>query len=176
MVLLRYVLVELLENALTHARERGYERSAVWVAANYFPRTDEVRFAFVDNGCGFLESLRDHPEVRRHASDARAIKVAMEPFISSNRGVGILDETSNQGIGLTISRDIVLDSAGYIRITSGSSSIKQDIASQKNFTHASRWQGSIVEVKLRRDSLLNVGLGGIAARYQHAPTPGIQFT
>lgn len=176
MVMLRYILVELIENALTHGRTRGFDHSCVWVAANYFPASGYVRLAFVDNGCGFLTALRDHPDVRSAPSDTIAIQAALRPFVSSNRGVGILDSTSNQGIGLTISRDIAVDSQGSIRITSGSASIRHDGQGERRRQHRIGWQGALIQAKLSRNALLDMGLAGIASRYQRAPKPKLRYT
>src|SRR5487761_1564911 len=171
--MLRYMLVEMLENALTHGRREGHGNASVWVSATYYPKTGDVRLAFVDDGCGFLATLKDHPEVRDAPSDLRAMQAAIRPFVSSNRAVGILDETSNQGIGLTITTDIAVESQGYLRITSGSASVRHDGEGCRGSQHGHgcSWQGAIVETKLSRNALISVDLGGIASRYQKAPRP-----
>lgn len=175
MNMLRYMLVEILENALTHGRREGHGNTSVWVSATYYPKTGDVRLAFVDDGCGFLATLKDHPEVREAPSDLRAMQAAVRPFVSGNRGVGILDETSNQGIGLTITTDIAVESDGYLRITSGSASVRHDSQGHRGYQHDYSWQGAIVEAKLSRNALLNVDLGGIASRYQRAPRPKLRY-
>lgn len=175
MIMLRYILVELLENALTHGRRAGYGNSSVWVAATYYPKTGDVRLAFVDDGCGFLATLRDHPDVRDAPSDLRAMQAAIRPFVSSNKGVGILDETSNQGIGLTITTDIAVESQGYLRITSGTASVRHDGTGERGHEHQCAWQGAIVEAKLSRNALLDVNLGGIASRYGTATKPKLRY-
>ena len=173
--MLRYVLVELLENALTHARGVGYARSSVWVASTFYRKAREVRLAFVDNGCGFLNALRNHPQVRHSPSHRGAIQAALKPYVSGNPAVGILDSSSNQGIGLTISRDIAVASGGYVRITSGSASVRHGAAPERGMAHPVPWQGAVIDARLRRDDLLNVDLAKIAAAYQIGPKPKITF-
>jgi signal transduction histidine kinase len=175
MNLLRYVLAELLENALTHARSEGFGGASVWVAANYYRSTGELCLAVVDNGCGFLRSLGQHPNVRIHPSDALAIRTALEPFVSRNRAVGILNAPSNQGIGLTMSRDIVVKSDGIVSITSGSGSVWDHQYGRSSWERRLPWQGAIIDAKLRRDALLNIALADIASQYHQAIKPNLLY-
>jgi signal transduction histidine kinase len=174
-ILLSYILVELLENALTHARFHGFGHSSVWVAAAHFPKTNEVGLAFVDDGCGFLKSLGEHEEVREVPTDIVAIQAALRPFVSRNRAVGILDNPSNQGIGLTMSRDIVVRSDGTINVTSGSGMVRDGGDGIESRRLAASWQGSLIEARLRRDALINVGLASIASQYERAPKPKLLY-
>ena len=81
---IQYAFNELLENALTHARRAGYGDASVWVACQYYPSNDLVRLGVVDNGCGFLETLRGHPALRQPTHLA-AILAALQPRVSCNR-------------------------------------------------------------------------------------------
>lgn len=66
---LRYALSELIENALTHARRNGRHDASVWVASQCYS-SSRVNIAVVDDGCGFLGTLKGHPEMtdNTHAS------------------------------------------------------------------------------------------------------------
>lgn len=115
---LGYMLTELLENALTHGRGRGFAHASAWIAAQYYSSGDLIRLAIVDNGCGFLKSLQEHIAVdpKNHAVATRA---AFMPGVSCNREVGLVRDSLNAGLGLTVSRDIALRSGGAVWAGSG---------------------------------------------------------
>ena len=98
-----YALTELLNNALSHARLKGYGDACVWIASQYYRSNGRLQLAVVDNGCGMLETLREHATLRDLPSktDLEAILAALRPRVSCNRDLGIFNDSVNQGIGLT---------------------------------------------------------------------------
>ncbi|MDO8770456.1 MAG: ATP-binding protein [Burkholderiaceae bacterium] len=116
---LRYSLSELLENSLTHARREGARDASVWVAAQYYKSRDMVRFSVVDNGCGFLATLRNHPALGGVQTHSAAVAAALKPRVSCNRDLGVHDEPINQGVGLTTTAMIAQAGGGGLTITSG---------------------------------------------------------
>lgn len=118
---LRYVLSELIENALTHARRQGAFNSSVWVAAQYYKDEQtggRVQVAVVDNGCGFLATLQNHPELQEKTHGA-AIRTALKLKVSCNRDMGPFGESVNEGVGLTTTVKIFKAAGGDIHIISG---------------------------------------------------------
>ena len=85
---IQYAFNELLENALTHARRAGYGNACVWVACQYYPSSDLIRLGVVDNGCGFLATLRGHPALHQETHLA-TILAALQPRVSCNRDLGL---------------------------------------------------------------------------------------
>ncbi len=118
---LRYALSELIENALTHARREGAFNSSVWVAAQYY-KDDQtggrVHVAVVDNGCGFLATLRHHPELLEKTHGA-AIRTALKPKVSCNRDIGPFGQSVNEGVGLTTTVLVSKATGGDVHIVSG---------------------------------------------------------
>jgi hypothetical protein len=118
---LRYALSELIENALTHARREGAAHSSVWVAAQYYKDQQSggrIQVAVVDNGCGFLATLRNHAELRAK-THAEAIRTALKPKVSCNRDIGPFGESVNEGVGLTTTVRIAKETGGSVHIVSG---------------------------------------------------------
>jgi anti-anti-sigma regulatory factor len=118
---LRYALSELIENALTHARREGAIDSSVWVAAQYYKDAQtggRVHVAVVDNGCGFLATLQNHPELQEKTHGA-AIRTALKPKVSCNRDIGPFGESVNEGVGLTTTVLIAKATGGDVHIVSG---------------------------------------------------------
>lgn len=118
---LRYALSELIENALTHARRQGAFDSSVWVAAQYYKDAQtggRVQVAVVDNGCGFLATLQNHPELPEKTHGA-AIRTALKPKVSCNRDIGPFGESVNEGVGLTTAVRISKATGGDVHIVSG---------------------------------------------------------
>jgi len=172
-VSLEYVMSELLENAVTHAQANGFAHAKVWIAANYYEQNNMVRVAFVDTGCGFQQSLRFDHDVQESPNDLTAIRRALVPFVSCNRGVGILDDSSNQGIGLTVCADIARETGGRLIVGSGKASL--NATSNISYPHFGHWQGAAVDVMLHRDQLLNLDLSTVVRPYQAETRPQLRF-
>jgi hypothetical protein len=118
---LRYALSELIENSLTHARREGARGAAVWVAAQFYKDDlvgGRVEVAVVDNGCGFLATLKNHAELPEKTHGA-AIKTALKPKVSCNRDIGPFGESVNEGVGLTTTVRISKETGGTVHIVSG---------------------------------------------------------
>lgn len=115
---LRYSLSELIENASTHARRNGRSNAGVWIASQYLRSPEKIQIAVIDNGCGFLSTLRDHPELpeKTHSS---AILTALKPKVSCNRDYGPFLESVNEGVGLTTTVRIAKATSGTVHIVSG---------------------------------------------------------
>lgn len=122
---LAYIFTELIDNSLTHGRRHGFETAKVWVAAQYYPSKDQIRLAVVDDGCGLLRSLQDHPRLADRA-DTSAILLALQPRVSGNRDVGLMENSHNQGVGLSISSELAVAAGG--RVTSGQFGSESPIA------------------------------------------------
>lgn len=142
---LEYSLKELLENSFTHARREGKSGSSVWVAFHVTEREKRVRMVIVDDGCGFLSSLRNHPRVVSEQTDIQAIQAALEPKVSCNRSAGLnvaLGESENQGIGLTVTASIAKEAKGHLVIVSGNGWGETKNVRFESFTDADiSWDG-----------------------------------
>lgn len=158
---LHYIFSELLENALTHAKRAGYNEARAWVAAQYYPSKDRIRLAVVDNGCGFLASLRRHPRLVDKNHDA-AIRLALEPRITCNPDLDIRpEETANQGVGLTVVRQIVAQSRGTMRVLSGDALVELGPGLRDRSCEVVAWQGVVLALDFKRELLRKVNVGHI---------------
>lgn len=151
---LRYVLSELLENALTHARHHGHRDACVWVASQYYPSKDLVRLGVVDNGCGFLESLRGHPELKSE-SHLDAILTALRPRVSCNRDLGLRTDSVNQGVGLTTTCRIAERAGGRMVIVSGNG-MHNTAGRSLEMRQGCYWQGVGIALECRRNLLKDI--------------------
>lgn len=148
---LRYMFNELLENALTHGCRHGYEASKVWVACQYYRGKDTIRIGIVDTGCGFRQSLQSHPQTPQ--TDEDAIRLALQPYLSCNRDVGLMEDSVNEGIGLTVVQRMVQDIGGTMVLLSGQSvlEISEDMLPKSlSDTH---WQGVGIAIEVKRSEL-----------------------
>jgi hypothetical protein len=173
---LAYVITELMDNALTHGRGKGYSDAAVWIAAQYYAAGDLVRLAVVDNGCGFLRSLGDHPAVDpKHHSVA--VRKAFDPGVSCNKEVGLFTDALNMGIGLTISRDIAIKSNGAIWAGSGDAWVANPGHETEKASRIPTWSGSMLNLELHRAGLISFNFRELFARYERQPSakPKINF-
>ncbi len=148
---LEYVFNELLENSLTHARRHGYDESKVWLASQYYGKGDVIKTGIVDTGCGFRRSLASHPE--RPDTDLDAIKLALEPRVSCNRDVGVMPDSYNQGVGLTVTCRMIREAKGIVNLVSGTGYIKGRPDKLISSELESNWHGVGIGLEVRRGEL-----------------------
>lgn len=157
---IEYALKELLQNSLTHARREGRGEAAVWVTCQYYSRRELVRMAIVDNGCGFLATLRSHPEVVEKTHRC-AIEAALLPRVSCNRGpMAAFGGTENQGVGLTTTAKIAEVAGGSILVASGDA--MHHTGSKDSFVMpAVAWEGVSISFVCERSKLPSVSIGAL---------------
>lgn len=149
---LQYVLNELLENALTHAR-RGNKHACVWVASQHYRQTGRIRLGVVDNGCGFLGSLRGHSKLAL-PRNLDAILLALQPRVSCNRDLGLLIDSVNQGVGLTTACRIAERANGHMVLVSGDA--MHNTSDRSEESDDAYWQGVGIAIEIQRSELVNV--------------------
>lgn len=155
---LEYALKELLENALSHAKREGNVGSSVWVACQHFLSPGTVRLAIVDNGCGFLATLKNHAKLRDRTHGA-AIEAALMERVSCNRGpnVGYESEAQNQGVGLTTTAKIAAAADGALVIVSGDAWVRTDCGLEAQLNN-SNWKGVAIAFSCKREMLPQVDI------------------
>lgn len=178
---LRYALSELIENALTHARREGAFNSSVWVAAQYYKDVQNggrVHVAVVDNGCGFLATLRNHPELQEK-THAGAIRAALKPKVSCNRDIGLFGESVNEGVGLTTTVRIAKATGGDVHIVSGDALLLEGGVSAAKRQHQVRalqqnWDGVAISATFICQKLPSINISDLLPPVEltkHAKTP-----
>lgn len=171
---LQYALNELLENSLTHARRAGHTNASVWIASQYYQSNGLIRIGVVDNGCGFLESLRNHAalESKRHLD---AILLALQPRISCNRDLGIHNDSVNQGVGLTTSCRIVQSAGGRMILVSGDSIHDTTGTSRESNNDSCYWQGVGIAIECKRSKLADVRFRELLPQLDDLPRVHLRF-
>jgi hypothetical protein len=158
-----YALSELIENSLTHARQQGNVRAKVWVASQYYDSAGIVRMAVVDDGCGMLATLANHPRLPEQ-SHLAAIATALIPKVSCNRDGRLYNTQGNQGVGLTTTAKIAKSARGSLAIASGDSCIFSSTGTGAVLAHGGHWQGVAIGFHCRRSKLAAVRLGELLPR------------
>jgi hypothetical protein len=164
---IRYALSELIENALTHARRDGHHDASVWIASQYYnyAQGGMVQIAVVDNGCGFLATLRNHAEVRE-PTHASAILAALKPRVSCNRDLGPYGESVNQGVGLTTTARIAKATGGDIHIVSGDALVRENNnpatkRRDRSVSLPAAWNGVAISATFDRAMLPNIRISDL---------------
>ena len=165
---LTYIFTELIDNSLTHGRKYGFPNAKVWVAAQYYPTKDHIRLAVVDNGCGLLRSLSNHPRLD-DKTDIDAIKLALEPRVSGNRDVGLMDDSHNQGVCLSVSSELAIRAGGRVDIISGQGAVKK-LGNALHIWTVPAWHGTAIEMTVRRKQL-----GGVRVSSLIRELPGYEW-
>ena len=150
-----YLFNELLENALTHGKRHGYRECKVCIASQYYPKTDSLKIGTVDNGCGFLKTLEQHQQSPN--SDYEAIELALKPYTSCNRDVGIMSDSYNEGVGLTVISRIIQQASGELTLFSGNAVNRYKGNSTKHFeSKLDSWRGVGISIDVPRENLKNL--------------------
>lgn len=155
---IKYALSELVGNSVTHAKRDGNHAAAVWVAAQYYQATGSVKVSVTDNGCGFLATLRNHPSLHGETTHSAAIRAALIPRVSCNRGIIPYGTSENQGVGLTTTAKLSRKADGSMTIFSGNGLYRDPSArrSSRVRTITPHWQGVGVVLDVNRDNLTTV--------------------
>jgi len=151
---LRYIFTELLDNYFHHAHAYGHDDAKAWVSAQYTPSSGLIRLAIVDDGCGFLRSLSEHPDLSRK-DDEHAIRLALREGVSGHPGVLLLghDHAANQGVGLTVVSRFAQKARGRCWICSGHAIVIINNDGSYETQPCTAWQGSMIAMQLRRSLL-----------------------
>lgn len=172
---LEYALKELLENSLSHAKKDGNGGSCVWVACQHFADNGSVRLAIVDNGCGFLATLRHHAMLSERTHGA-AIKIALVERVSCNRGpsTGYDTDSQNQGVGLTTTAKIAAAADGHLVIASGDAwrRTSGDVEGVLNDCH---WKGVAIAFQCKRDLLPKIDIPSLLPKVDGTLDDEIKF-
>lgn len=152
-----YSLSELLENAVTHARQHGCLQSNVWVAAQYYEKNKEVKMSVVDNGCGFLKSLSKEPELKEH-THIGAIRTALIERVSCNRNSPHIFGHGNQGVGLTTAMRIANEARGKLMIASGNAYLETEKMRGSTLPDDGLWNGVSIAFSCRRHALPGINV------------------
>jgi hypothetical protein len=151
-----YSLSELLENSLTHARQKDNYHASVWVASQYYEKTGIVKMAVVDNGCGMLATLAGHPDLPKN-THLSAISTALVPRVSCNRDGSLYMNQGNQGVGLTTTARIARTARGWLVIASGDSYLHTNRMNDGGLLpNGGHWQGVSIGFHCRREDLPKV--------------------
>ena len=169
-----YSLSELLENAVTHAKMHGFVQSNVWVAAQYYEKSNEVKLSVVDNGCGMLQSLWKHPELSRR-THLDAIRTALKEKVSCNRDSPYAMGHGNQGVGLTTTMRIAKSAKGKLMIASGNSYLETGEMRGNVMPLGGLWNGVAIAFTCKRHALPSVNVRKLLPELDETMDYGIRF-
>lgn len=171
-----YALTELLNNAMSHARLKRHGDACVWVSSQYYRSSGRLQLAVVDNGCGILETLREHAALRDlpRKTDLEAILAALRPRVSCNRDLGVFDDSTNQGIGLTTTARIAEHAGGRLVVVSGAG-YHDPLGRSRRLANGARWQGVAIALECQRDALLNVRIRELMPPIEGMPPLHLRF-
>lgn len=156
-----YVFSELLGNALSHGRRRGFDYAHAKVSAQHLRRSRRLQIAIFDDGCGLLGSLRGHSTLGGVETDANAIQAALRPRVSCNRDLDYGLDSTNQGIGLTVSTMLALESGGQFTIYSGGAAYNETALGDSSMRDTGGWQGTGVCLEFATEHLGSVDITAV---------------
>jgi C4-dicarboxylate-specific signal transduction histidine kinase len=172
---LAYILVELVDNVFNHARTEEYRNPVAWMVVQYYRSGDLVRIAVVDDGCGFLGSMRGMMQ-NAPRSHSEAVDLAFMPFVSSKNLPAIYAERRHMGIGLPVCRDICQRMDGQVYAATGDSWISNPgLQAERRRRAEPFYQGTIVSLEFHRRAATVNTLRDILSSYSGSEDLPIQF-
>jgi hypothetical protein len=109
-------------------------------------------------------------------TDLVAVEAAFQPFFSCKRDVRVFRDSTHQGIGLTVCRDLCLLAEGRIEAASGRAWITNPGCESAVRTALSPGhQGAILNLEFHRRSITPNSIGEILRRYQPDENLPIRF-
>jgi hypothetical protein len=142
-----YVLTETANNVRQHSRGVGY------VAAQVNGGEGFVRLAMADNGRGILKSFQEAGlPWSQDMEDSAAILKALEPRVSS-RG-----RPANEGVGLTLTTELVRQISGWMIIVSGSGVLRIQEGGEPQLSVLpgnARYEGTLIGMTFRQRAVLD---------------------
>jgi hypothetical protein len=147
-----YAVSELINNVNQHAIGKGF------ISAQYYPsKGDMVQICIADIGIGIRNSFLDShsPLSSKASSDREAIELALSPEASSKTHIKdpYTGGTENKGVGLTILREIIVQTGSNFVIVSGEAGIYISNNSQRQFTLPNPYKGTIVGFSFHRTKM-----------------------
>ena len=140
-----YVLTEMANNVRQHSDGRGFASAQVGRGDGL------VRLAIADNGRGIRESFRAAGLPWSGSIDELgAIHKALAPRVSSK------GSPNNEGVGMTLTRQLAELAEGWLLIVSGSGVVQVNPSKEKRFydgvlPKGTRYPGTLVALTFRQD-------------------------
>lgn len=125
----------------------------------------------VDNGCGFLATLRGHRALHQETHLA-AILAALQPRVSCNRDLGLSSDSVNQGVGLTTTNRIAERAGGRLYIASGDAIYS---AGGYSWLSGMQWQGVAIALECKRQRLPDVHFRDLLPPLDAQPAVQLRF-
>lgn len=158
---LRYVVSELLYNALEHGSAACESRKDVRIPAiiqfSWYKERNELHFVVADLGIGIKRHLeQSYQPFEDHSA---AIRKALEPQVSGTFGTrDPYSGKNNAGMGLFISSSIVRRVHADMHIVSGDGLVHISPRDVTSRTLAAAWPGTLVHVAVRLGAILDIDL------------------
>jgi len=150
-MLIDYILGELIDNAFEHSRA-----SDIWIAGQAFPNDNSFQIAILDNGVGFLETLKGYGVT----TEADALGKALEPGVTGKLFYNNYGSRKNQGFGLFAISQMVGLLEGRMLMVSNNGAIflrglfsrekeERQISLIKHYEESSLVSGSLIVLDLK---------------------------
>ncbi len=150
-----YSASENILNCRQHSRAIGY------VSAQYAPKRDYARIGIADCGRGILESFRANQSgfYREGMTDTEALELAIQPNVSSTTHLPhMYGKSPNRGVGLSMMRDLVRQTMGYMVLVSGTGWWMQDgtkPARSGRLPRGHSFQGVVCSICFQRNEIVD---------------------
>lgn len=155
--LIQYAVGEVVKNCQQHSGATGF------LAAQFYPANGLVQIGMADAGMGILESYRCNgaPGYREGMTDRDMIEESLKPRSSSKTHrphPSPYGGTVNQGIGLSMCRQLTVEAAGDFLLCSGAGFIAHDavaFGTARPVTLQAGFQGVVCGLTFCRAALQN---------------------
>jgi hypothetical protein len=145
---LRKDIVEQFWEIVGNALEHGQSSAGVTTCGQFFSKMNYVEIAFYDAGIGIPASVRGHDKRYAGFSDVECIEWAMVAGNTTRSSAPV------GGSGLHVLQKFLAINKGILQIASGFGYYEQNGTAKKTQTLQHHLHGTLVNIRVRRDSLL----------------------
>jgi hypothetical protein len=143
--ILRHIISEMGQNICQHSSATGF------LALQYIPGTNCLDLVIADFGCGLKTALtgRYNPQ-----DDIEAIKLAIQPGVSTAAPLAGGRRRTNRGVGLSCAHRLIVRNAGVFEIWTGSGEVSHVLFDNRPPVRTPEpWNGTVISCMLPMDNI-----------------------
>ncbi len=150
---IQYAIGEIVRNVVQHSEGYGY------IASQYYPTTGLIRIGLSDMGIGILESFKKNksPYYDENDTHLSMLSKALKSRVSSKTHIPLPPYSNgyeNQGVGLTMLRNLAKITCGYFFIATGNAYVLSNgDNSDIEDVFGGFFQGTVCSVAFNRNQL-----------------------
>jgi hypothetical protein len=138
--LIFYCLGEIMDNIIVHSG-----RDAGWLAAQYYPKSREIRLIICDHGNGIHQSLTSNSEsAYQNVREHEALELCIQRGVTNGKGLGFGLYATSQFVTKNGGDLLIYSGNHYLELENGGITVKE----------GPYWKGTLVALRINTDVIV----------------------